>query len=594
MRIQRRLTYLLLAVVAGAIVPVAMLVHRAVAADTRELLREGLAHRTALLAGELGRAPPPDLAAWVAQVHTAAAARVTVLGDRGAILADSDVPPAPAPLDNTSAPRALAPEVAAALAGRGGFDVRDDGSGETLYVAAPVFHAPEAPGAEIQAMRLGLSLERVRGVVADAHSAIFLAAVIAIAIALGIGSAAARWLGRPLLALTRVARAMSHEDFDARLPPPSDDELGDLVMTLDTLRGQLASHIDELRREGEKLRTILDGMTEGVALIQDGAITAANPAFRALLGLGERIEGRPLLEITRLPELTDAVEDPAGPERELRRRGRSLRVQAHRLGEAAAGQVVLVISDVTQARRTERLRRDFVANASHELRTPVAAIVGATETLRAGAADDPSARASFLDILDRHAQRLARLTTDLLDLARIEGGYQPRVESVPVAAAVEAVVAALDERARAKSITVEVRGAGELAVAAERAAVEQIVTNFVDNAIKYTPERGRVTVTVTARDGGRIEIAVEDTGPGIATEHLARIFERFYRVDNARSRELGGTGLGLAIVRHLALANGGDVSVQSTVGAGSRFAVSLPRAQVFANNSQTPAETELK
>jgi two-component system phosphate regulon sensor histidine kinase PhoR len=235
---------------------------------------------------------------------------------------------------------------------------------------------------------------------------------------------------------------------------------------------------------------------------------------------------------------------------------------------------------MTEARRVERLRRDFVANASHELRTPVAAIVGVAETLAAGAAEDASARASFLDILIRHAERLSRLTADLLDIARLEGGYRPRVESVPVSAAVEAVLATLGPRAQEKQLQLVVAPSAELTLAAERAAVEQILTNLVDNAIKYTPPGGTITVRAEGR-AKTVLLTVEDTGPGIPEQHLPRLFERFYRVDTARSRELGGTGLGLAIVKHLVLANGGEIGVESRVGRGTRFTVSLPRAEGF-------------
>jgi two-component system phosphate regulon sensor histidine kinase PhoR len=201
------------------------------------------------------------------------------------------------------------------------------------------------------------------------------------------------------------------------------------------------------------------------------------------------------------------------------------------------------------------------------------------ETLAAGAADNPEARQSFLEILMRHAQRLAGLTSDLLDIARLEAGYKPRVESIDLERSIDAVLATLQVKAADKQIALGRQVAAELQVSAERAAVEQILTNLVENAIKYTPSGGRVRVVAEPR-GDKVRLVVEDSGPGIPTEHHARLFERFYRVDDARSRDLGGTGLGLAIVKHLVLANGGDVSVDSEVGRGSRFIVSLPRRAV--------------
>jgi two-component system phosphate regulon sensor histidine kinase PhoR len=382
--------------------------------------------------------------------------------------------------------------------------------------------------------------------------------------------------------MTRAARAMSRGDFDATLPAPSDDELGDLVHALDTLRNQLASRIAELRQEGVKLRAIVNGMSEGVALVQEGIISVANPSFSKLLNLGAIIEGRGFRDATRLPAVADAIDAALvgrkQASREVLMSGRALLVQVEPVIESATPQAVVVLLDVTEPRRLERLRREFVANASHELRTPVAAIVGVAETLAAGAADDPDARASFLEILMRHAQRLSRLTSDLLDIARLEAGYRPRVETVELAGAVDAVLTTLQVKAAPKGISLSGKVPADLRVLAERAAVEQIVTNLVDNAIKYTPEGGSITVTAEAH-AGKTRVTVADTGPGIPAQHHKRLFERFYRVDDARSRDAGGTGLGLAIVKHLALANGGDVGVESEMGKGSRFIVSLPAAQ---------------
>ncbi|MCA1665454.1 MAG: HAMP domain-containing protein, partial [Myxococcales bacterium] len=401
----------------------------------------------------------------------------------------------------------------------------------------------------------------------------------ALTLALLLGTTLSRWLTRPILAMTRAARAMSHGDFEVALPPPGDDELGDLVNTLDTLRNQLAARMAELRSEGHKLRAIINGMSEGVALVQEGTISVANPAFARLCSLGGDAEGRAIRDALRVASVGDAIDvalaSGAPSSREVQVAGRALVASIDPLGPASARQAVVVLIDVTEPRRLEKLRREFVANASHELRTPVAAIVGVAETLAAGAADDPEARSSFLEILMRHAQRLSRLTADLLDIARLEAGYKPRVEIVEVASAVDAVVGTLQVKANPKEITLDKKLPPSLSVSAERAAVEQMLSNLVDNAIKYTPAGGRVTVRAEAR-GGRVRILVEDSGPGIPREHHARLFERFYRVDDARSRDLGGTGLGLAIVKHLALANGGDISVESDVGSGSRFIIALP------------------
>lgn len=403
----------------------------------------------------------------------------------------------------------------------------------------------------------------------------------ALAIALGLALALARAMAPPIAAMIGAARAMSHGDFATALPPPPDGELGDLVRALAAVRGELAGRLEQQRRESEKLRAVLDGMSEGVALLQDERLTLANPAFAHLLG-ATTVEGRLPIEAARVPDLAAAIEEAARRRtvvtREIDVLQRTLALRVLPLGTAVQGEAVVVLLDITEARRLDRVRRDFIANASHELRTPVAAIAAAAETLIDGAGDDPQARASFLRILDRHAHRLSRLTADLLDLSRLEAGYRPRTEAVAVAAAVQAVAAALAPRAAAKSITITQRLPADLPLLlAEPAAVEQILDNLVDNAIKYTPSGGRIEISAGS-DGDLVRISVADSGPGIASEHHARLFERFYRVDEARSRDLGGTGLGLAIVRHLAIAHGGDVAVECPVGGGSRFTFRLPRA----------------
>jgi len=575
-RIQQRLLVAFLGVVVAVLVPAAMMLDAWIGESVRDVVRDSLTREARGLAGELERATaqPADVADWVARLTPSLGGeRVTVIAADGQVLGDTDVPASALGAVENHASR---PEVLAARAGGVGVAERRSTtvSRRLLYVAVPV-------AATGRVLRIALSLDTVAATVGRAHFAVWLAGLMALTLALLLGTTLSRWLTRPILAMTRAARAMSHGDFEVALPTPGDDELGDLVNTLDTLRNQLAARMADLRGEGHKLRAIINGMSEGVALVQDGVISVANPAFARLCGLGGDAEGRTIRDAVRVPAVGEAIDGAlasgAPTSREVQVAGRALVASIDPLGPAAARQAVVVLIDVTEPKRLEKLRREFVANASHELRTPVAAIVGVAETLAAGAADDPEARSSFLEILMRHAQRLSRLTADLLDIARLEGGYKPRVEVVEVASAVDAVLGTLQIKAEPKQITLDKKLPPSLSVSAERAAVEQMVSNLVDNAIKYTPAGGRVTVRAEAR-AGRVRILVEDSGPGIPREHHARLFERFYRVDDARSRDLGGTGLGLAIVKHLALANGGDVSVESDVGKGSRFIIALPQA----------------
>jgi two-component system phosphate regulon sensor histidine kinase PhoR len=318
---------------------------------------------------------------------------------------------------------------------------------------------------------------------------------------------------------------------------------------------------------------LLSAFPDGAALVsKDGWVRVSNAAFDTLAATG-RAHGLTPLEITRSAELSEAVK------RALEGTPRKLDLALGRrtylvhLAPLLRGEVLLLLRDVTDARRAEATRRDFVANASHELRTPIAAIRAAAETLLCGAVDDPKAARDFIEIVSRHAERLSRLTQDLLDLSRIES-RQIRIETAVLDAAPIArqVVDLLAPSAKDKGLALLSELPDGTLVRAEARALEQVLVNLVENGIKYTAQ-GEVKLA-GARDGASVILTVSDTGPGIERHHLPRIFERFYRVDPGRARELGGTGLGLAIVKHLVLAMGGDVDVESGA-AGTRFSVRL-------------------
>ncbi len=366
----------------------------------------------------------------------------------------------------------------------------------------------------------------------------------------------------------------------SRAEPALPDEVGDLSLTVDSVRRRIVEERLTYAGNEARVRSMLDQMQEGLALVQGGRIAVANRAYVELLGIRPPVEGLTPLEAVRLPALAELLQ-LASQTRERQRRvlqvdTRALSVEIHPFGKGEEPALVLVVADVSEAERLDRVRRDFVANASHELRTPVAAILGATETLLAGAAENPTARASFLAILERHAQRLERLTRELLDLSRLEHGYRPQIEAVTLRPVLQQVIAMLERDAEDRGVGLELQTRGELPpVAAERQGVEQIVYNLVHNAIKYTPQGGRVRLTAEPRPGA-VAIVVEDTGPGIARDQTQRLFERFYRVDDSRSRAVGGTGIGLSIVKHLCAAYGGSIVVDSEVGTGSKFTVMLP------------------
>jgi two-component system phosphate regulon sensor histidine kinase PhoR len=319
---------------------------------------------------------------------------------------------------------------------------------------------------------------------------------------------------------------------------------------------------------------LLAAVPDAAALIaRDGTVRVCNTAFDALAPTG-RANGFTPLELVRSAELAEAVKralegSAKRLELELPRRIWLVHVQP-----LVRGEVLLLMRDVTDRRRAEATRRDFVANASHELRTPIAAINAAAETLLGGAITSQETARPFVEIIARHTERLARLSNDLLDLSRIESRQWPiELGPLEVAPLAQQVVDLFAEAARAKGLKLRAEVPADLRLRADGQALEQILVNLVDNAIKYT-QRGGITV-IGSRDGDLGRIAVRDSGVGIERHHLPRIFERFYRVDPGRSREVGGTGLGLAIVKHLAQAQGGEVTVESGAD-GTTFSVQLP------------------
>jgi two-component system phosphate regulon sensor histidine kinase PhoR len=413
-------------------------------------------------------------------------------------------------------------------------------------------------------------------------------AVIAVLASLVLSARLARRLRRPLDALIGAAGKLGEGNSGQRVFTEGQDEIGELVWAFNRMSEQLDARMARLEQDREQLRAILSGMVEGVvALDAAQRILYVNERATQLLGLPWQAPvGRRLWEVVRQRPLLDVVQralDSSEPQREeLSWSGssmRSLTVHAARLPGLPPRGAVLVLHDTTELRRLERLRQEFVANVSHELKTPLSVIKVCVETLLDGAMDDPQHRRQFLEQLNFQSNRLHALILDLLSLARIESGeelfdFQP----IPVSDIVEACLERHHPRAEAKGQVLEsVPPAGEetLAVWADEEAVEQILDNLLDNAVKYTPQGGRISVR-WRREGEQVCLEVADTGIGIPESDLPRIFERFYRVDKARSRELGGTGLGLSIVKHLAQAMHGSVRAASWPGQGTTFTICLP------------------
>ena len=364
------------------------------------------------------------------------------------------------------------------------------------------------------------------------------------------------------------------------------DELAELADVLGRAAAGLGQTIRTLTDERNRSSAILGSMVEGVAVVTgDERILYCNWAFEQILELPEgSSQGRTLVEALRQADLIDLVRKALSGVEELTGevevgtvRRRNFSVTAAPVRAAGANGAVLVLHDITELRRLERVRRDFVANVSHEFKTPLTAIQGFAETLLSGALDDKANRNRFVEIIRDHARRLARLTDDLLKLSRIEAGrLELEIRPIRVEALVNGCVetARLNAQARGLEIHVDLQ-ANTPAVRGDGAQLGEVLQNLLDNALQYTPSGGRIDVTARSNGMGVI-FTVSDTGIGIPESDLERIFERFYRVDAARSREAGGTGLGLAIARHIVEAHGGRIWVESAVGQGSRFHFSIP------------------
>ena len=515
---------------------------------------------------------PADTAEWGAAVRRIAAQnnrRITLVDSTGLVRADSDFPPGPLPPLENHADR---PEIRAALGGQTGLATRrsETVGRPLLYVAVP-----GGPGA----VRVAASLSQVDAVVGRAQDAVAGAALLALAIGALLAFVAGRSIAQPLTAITTAARAIA-AGSPPRFPRSGVPDIDALVQALRQMHRQLADRFDELRREQAETGALVESMIEGVIAADGrGRIVTANPAARRLLGYGPADPLPDLAELFRVKaarEVVDAVlaGEPV-EDRQLEMDGRAFMVNARPL---PTGGAVLVIHDLTEIRRLEAVRRDFVANVSHELKTPLTSISGYAETLLAEPPDSDTAR-RFTSTILSNARRMQRLVDDLLDLSRIEAGrWQPAKEPVDVAAAARESWMALAGRPEAPGVTFDLAVEEEAKlICADLDAVRQILTNLLDNSLRYTPAGGRI-VCAASRQGNGVAVAVRDTGVGITREHLPRIFERFYRADASRSREEGGTGLGLAIVKHLVEAHGGRVYAESERGLGTSVTCWFPDA----------------
>lgn len=525
--------------------------------------------REARLAADL---VPPDSSRWEATAQRLGALtghRVTLIAADGRVRGDADFDQnSLAGLEN----HLQRPEVQAALR---------DGSGraERLSVstnARQIYVAVRGGPPGLVVVRLSATLDSVNAEIASVQRAVGLAGLGALLVAAAIAWIASGALARPLVRLGGAARAIAAQrppDF----PHSSIPEVAEHIMSLRTMHGELEQRFADLRREREDTAMLIEAMADGVlATDRTGRVTAMNSAARRLLGYGRTATLPPLEQLfheKRSRELVHGI--VAGGEvaqQELQIGPRTLLASGRRLPDGGS---LLVLRDITEIRRLEQVRSDFVANVSHELKTPLTSIAGYAETLVHEIG--PGQAHQFADTILQNARRMQHLVDDLLDLSRIEsGGWRPAPERLDLIRAVHHAWDTIADAAERRGVALEPpKAAGHETIWADRGAVQQILTNLFDNALRYTPPGGRISVRA-AGTADETVVSVSDTGAGIAPEHLPRIFERFYRVDPARSREAGGTGLGLAIVKHLMESHGGRVEAESTPGAGTTIRLHFP------------------
>jgi two-component system phosphate regulon sensor histidine kinase PhoR len=584
----RRLFAGVFGVVALAVATQLLVVLPHLRADARASVRDRLLDQ-ARLARAAVRSGLPASADWqraVRELALASGIRVTLLSGDGRILADSDHDRAPDPDTVTR------PEILEAKAHGQGVAVRrsDELGREVMFVALPLGDRaePVAPAAFVRtALPVGGLDERARGLL---RATSFGAAA---ALALGFVAAAslARRVASPVVEVAQAADAVAAGDYRKRIAVPREDEVGRLAAAFNTTCARLAEQLETITSDRNKLTAVLESMVEGViAVDRRERIVHVNSVIAELFELGdpERLFGRPFYEATRVPEIAEALEHALLGARVLRTLrledrspGRVLELSATPLrgaGQETIGAVV-VLHDVTRLHKLEGIRREFVSNVSHELKTPLTAIRGFVETLLDAEDVDPATRQRFLERIRVQAQRLTSLVADLLSLSRIESNQDAHeLRRVDLRAPLVESVRALRPAAEARRLELEVdMPQRPLVVTGEEESLRQAFSNLIDNAIKYSNEGSPVWVRL--RQVGPLAVfEVEDRGMGIEPQHHQRIFERFYRVDKARSRELGGTGLGLAIVKNVAQAFGGEVSVESRPGVGSLFRIRLPLA----------------
>ena len=549
------------------------------------------------LAPMLHLSPSPtsltQLRTVVRELSARALVRITVVSSDGRVLADSAVADhdLPAVEDHRSRP-----EILQALATGRGTDIRaSHTTGErTLYLAVAMKGLGQPDSSVL--LRLGMPMAQLDQEIKKLRRSLAIAFGSAFLVSVAFSMWLARSITRPLSDIATAAQQLVAGIPGIRIQTTARDEVGLLADTLNRMTDQLGTKIRELSEDRAQLLAMLISMVEGVMVLDyRGTVLQVNPALERMLNVsGSQARSRNYAELIRHPQLIELTSTVLktrmgqGEEITLAPMGQCLQVEASVAGGQRENEacVVLVFHDITELRRLEKIRRDFVANVSHELRTPLTSIKGYVEALLDGGKDDPNSSTDFLEIILKQSERLNLIIEDLLELSKIESGQVLfKREPFHVQNVIERTLSMMKPLADKKGHRLTSWVAPDLPeVTGDEERLVQVLTNLIDNAIKYTPEGGMITIAahsptesqIAGSAGSTIEISVTDTGIGIPEQDRPRVFERFYRVDKARSRELGGTGLGLAIVKHIVEGHGGQVWVEANEPTGSRFVVRLP------------------
>jgi two-component system, OmpR family, phosphate regulon sensor histidine kinase PhoR len=570
------LAAMVLVIMAGTTV-LDLSIRRAWDASLREDIQRNLQQKTAMFANRVNSDHEHNLQQIASEEGQAAGARATVIDRTGKVLADSEAEAAS--MEN----HAQRPEFVAALRGEIGTDTRPSHTLGIpfLYVAVPISGG---------AARLAYPLSQLEAATAESRS-LLLGSAIAFIVALLLAAIAAHFTARRLQRIVEFSERIAAGDLTARIAESSGDEMGQVASALDKTARHLEESFAALLTSRRQLETLLNSMQDAVIAIgPDNRVQWANQTMDRLVPQRTRLSA-PVVETVRDPDFLRAIRGANESRKVLTARATSI-LPGHVFDVTAApmpgGGAVAVLRDLTETERMEKTRRDFIANVSHELRTPLTSIQGYAETLLDGATENHHSR-EFLEIIRKNASRMSRLTEDLLTLARVESGEQ-RFDRQPVTPGelLRDAVESFQEVTRAHGIELQVEDSAQDSVSADREAIHQVFSNLIDNALKYAASGGRLILGARPTDRG-VEFYVRDFGAGIASEHLPRLFERFYRVDKARSRESGGTGLGLAIAKHIVLAHGGTIRAESELNHGSVFFFTLPIAKNF-EHVAAPAE----